>query len=174
MSNGTRCKAERSEVRIWNSGTQENGAPSLTSAQGFGTISANMRDTHEGMPELVAAYERSGLYFGSVRVTIGGESRVFEFGVPIEDYKALRSILQTCPFERLPGIQYHYFIVPSIGRNGEHHANIEIRIEQGRNGRQVPFKVPLLLGRNLYWFAILKDFKDADHLHVVGEATSEG
>ena len=130
-----------------------------------------MRDTHDQMPEILDAYERGETYFGSVRVTIDDETRDLEFGVPIEDYKALRHILQTRPFDQLPGIQYRHFIAGSIGRLGENRASINIRIEQGHNGRQVTFEVPLSLARNLYWFFQLKDFKESAHLHAIDEAT---
>ena len=132
-----------------------------------------MRDTHEGMPELLAAFERDGSYFGTVRVTLGGETRDIEFGVPLEEYRSLCRILQMRPFDQMPGLQYRYFIAHSIGRAGEHSANIDIRIEQGRSGRQFPFEVPLPLARNLYWFAQLKDFSDASHLHVTPVVTQE-
>lgn len=130
-----------------------------------------MRDTHERMPELLDAYERGGSYFGSVRVTIDDESRDLEFGVPIVDYKALRHILQTRPFDQLPGIQYRHFIAGSIALLGDNRASINIRIEQGHNGRQVTVEVPLSLARNLYWFFQLKDFKNSAHLHAVNEIT---
>ena len=132
-----------------------------------------MRDTHEGMPELLAAFEREGGYFGTVRVTLSDDMRDIEFGVPPEEYRALRHILQTRPFDQMPGLHYRYFIGHSIGRTGEHSATIDIRIEQGRSGRQLPFEVPLLLARNLYWFAQLKDFSDASHLHVTPVVTQE-
>jgi hypothetical protein len=32
---------------------------------------ANMRDNHEGLPELINAFERENRYFGVVQVTIG-------------------------------------------------------------------------------------------------------
>jgi len=131
-----------------------------------------MRDTHEGMPELFAAFERDGRYFATVRVTLG-DTRDIEFGVPFDEYRALRKILQSRPFDQMPGLRYRYFIDHAIGRKGERSATIDIRIEQGRSGRQFPFEVPLSLARNLYWFAQLKDFSDASHLHVVPVAKQE-
>ena len=132
-----------------------------------------MRDSHGGMPELVDAYERSGLYFGIARVTLGQETRILEFGIPVEDYKALRRILQTRPFDQLPGLRYRYFITGSIGVCGEHRGTVDIRIEQGHNGRQIEFEMPLMLARNLHWFATLRDFGAASHLSVVVEATPD-
>lgn len=131
-----------------------------------------MRDTHEGMPELLAAFEREGRYFATVRVTLG-DTRDIEFGVPLDEYRALRHILQSRPFDQMPGLQYRYFIDHAIGRRSEHSATIDIRIEQGRSGRQLPFEVPLSLAQNLYWFAQLKDFSDASHLHITPLETRE-
>jgi hypothetical protein len=132
-----------------------------------------MRDTHEGMPELVAAFERDAQYFASVRVTLAGDTRDIEFGVPAEEYRALHRILQTRPFDQLPGLRYRYFIVPSIARRGEDAAAIHVRIEQGGSGRQFPFGIPLSLARNLYWFAQLTEFSAAAHLQVTPVAAQE-
>ena len=126
-----------------------------------------MRDTHEGMPELVAAYDRDGHYFGCVAVTIAGESRQLEFGVQAESYRALRRILQSRPYDKLPGLQYRYFIAHAISRAGPNTVSVDIRIEQGPNGRQFPFEVPFALAQNLLWFAGLKDFSAASHLRTV-------
>ena len=130
-----------------------------------------MRDTHEGMPELLASFERSGAYFATMRVTAGTETRDIEFGVPLDEYKALRRILQTHPFDPLSTLSCRYFIAGSISRAGEHTGKVDIRIEQGRDGRQFPFEMPLSLARNLYWFIQLRDFADASHLRTTSVAT---
>jgi hypothetical protein len=132
-----------------------------------------MRDTHEGMPELLAAFERDGSFFATARITLDDDARDIEFGVPEADYKALRRILQTHPFDPLSTLPCRYFIAGSIGRAGEHTGSVDIRIEQGREGRQFPFEMPLSLARNLYWFVQIRDFADAAHLHVTPVATQE-
>jgi hypothetical protein len=132
-----------------------------------------MRDTHEGMPELLRAFERDASYFATVRVRLAGDTRDIEFGVPLDDYRALQRILQTRPFDQLPGLRYRYFIVSSIGRASEHTGRVAVRIEQGGDARQFPFEVPLSLARNLYWFARLKQFSDASHLHSTPVAAQE-
>src|SRR5438874_8608997 len=132
-----------------------------------------MRDTHEGMPELLAAFERDGGYFATMRVTAGAETRDVEFGVPLDDYKALRRILHTRPFDPLSTLPCRYFLAGSIARAGEHTGNVDIRIEQGGDGRQFPFEMPLSLARNLYWFIQLTDFADAAHLHTTPVGTRE-
>ena len=126
-----------------------------------------MRDTHDGMPELLAADERDEHTFGLVAITIGSETRHIEFGVQSDGYRALRRILQSRPFDMLPGIQHRYFIANALNRAGPNSASVEIRIEQGNNGRNLQFEVPFALGQNLRWFADLKDFGATAHLRTV-------
>ena len=126
-----------------------------------------MRDNHDRMPELLTAYERDGQFFGAVAVTLGSECRQFEFGLPRDDYTALRRILQSRPFDQLPGLQYRYFIADSVSRTpGSSHVELSIRVEQGHTSRQFPFEVPQSLAANLLWFARLRDFTATSHLHA--------
>jgi hypothetical protein len=57
-----------------------------------------MRDNHKGMPEIVDAFEKAGLYFGIVEIQISSESKQFQFGISQNGYRALRKILQLRPF----------------------------------------------------------------------------
>jgi hypothetical protein len=68
-----------------------------------------MRDNHEGMPEIVDAFEEGGQYFGVVGVEIGGKLRVFRFGVSRAGYRALKRVLQLRPFDSLPGLEHRYY-----------------------------------------------------------------
>ncbi len=123
-----------------------------------------MRDNHDRMPELLAAYERDGNFFGAVAVTLAEGCRQFEFGVPRGEYIALRRILQYRPFDQLPGLQYRYFLASTAFRTPKGDIEVSIRIEQGDTSRQYQFQVPQSLGRNLFWFAQLTDFAAASHL----------
>jgi hypothetical protein len=124
-----------------------------------------MRDNHEGMPELLAAYERDGEFYGVAAVMLNSECRQFEFWLPGKAYIALRRILQTRPFDPLSMVQYHYFVADAYGRSPDSDiANISIRIEQGSTGRQFPFKVPVSLASSLLFFSKLKNFSNAAHL----------
>ena len=125
-----------------------------------------MRDNHDRMPELLSAYERDGQFFGAVAITLGSDCRQFEFGLPHSHYTALRRILQSRPFDQLPGIQYRYFIADSVRRLGGERVELTIRIEQGHSARQFPFEVPQPLAANLLWFARLQDFTGTSHLHA--------
>ncbi len=126
-----------------------------------------MRDSHDGMPELLGAYERDGQCFGAVAVTLDSEVRQFEFGLPRNDYAALRRIVQFRPFDQMPGLQYRYFVAGSVSRShGSSHVELSIRIEQGHTARQFPLEVPQPLAASLLWFAQLRDFAAASHLHA--------
>ncbi|MFZ2643761.1 MAG: hypothetical protein WA117_22405 [Verrucomicrobiia bacterium] len=120
------------------------------------------------MPELLAAYERDSNYFGVVAVTIGPDCRHMEFGIPPQSYQPLRRILQSRPFDKLPGLHYRYFIAHPPSRVPDSdRATLDIRIEQGSSGRQFPFEVPITLAATLLWFCELKDFNAASHLRTI-------
>lgn len=132
-----------------------------------------MRDNHDGMPEIVDAFEDDGQYFGVVGVEIGGESRKLRFGVSQAGYRALKRVLQAHPFDSLPGLKHRYYFA-------EAHWNVEdssdcgmrVRVEQGRNGKQFDVRAPKDLLANLGWFAELKDFSEAAHLPEVADSLS--
>jgi hypothetical protein len=125
-----------------------------------------MRDNHDRMPELLGAYERDGNFFGAVAVTLASECRQFEFGVPRDEYIALRRILQYRPFDQLPGLQYRYFLASLAFRTPKGDIGVFIRVEQGNTSRQYQFQVPQSLGKNFVWFAQLTDFAAASHLNA--------
>jgi hypothetical protein len=137
-----------------------------------------MRYNRDDLPEIRDAYERDGFYFGIVSVTRGRESRTFEFGVKVKAYSALKRILGMRPFDRMPGAQYRYFFVPTVGvkltafpKNGRPRGSVRsdkliasIRIEQGRLGKQFDVEAPRELIANLLWFYEMKDLAEAGHL----------
>ena len=94
-----------------------------------------MRDNHDGYPELLDAYERDGLYFGAVRVTIAGEAAAFEFGVEQRGYVSLKQILQTRPFDPLG--KHRYFFKGNFSKREPDSDTVSfgVRIEQGVNGK---------------------------------------
>ena len=122
-----------------------------------------MRDNHHGYPELVATYERDGLYFGVVRVTLLSNSAAFEFGVGRRGYVALTRILQSRIFNQMPGVAYRYFFTGSYGRElkDDNSVTIAIRVEQGTASKNVDFESPVSLASNLRWFFSLTDLNEA-------------
>ena len=125
-----------------------------------------MRDNHQGMPEIVAAYERDGLYFGIVHVEAGGEDAAFEFGVERQGYATLKRILESRPFGSMPGIKHSFYFTGSYGRKklNEEPASIQVRVEEGINGMNLSFDCPTSLASNLRWFLEMKDLREAGTL----------
>ncbi len=122
-----------------------------------------VRGTNQGMPEILNAYGRDGLYFGVVRATVSSNAASFEFGVEYQGYIALKQILQTRPFDLSPGTAYRYFFTGSYGRkklNAEP-VTIHIRIEQNEAAKTLDFDCPTSLASNLRWFLELTDFESA-------------
>lgn len=132
-----------------------------------------MRDTHEQLPELIAATERGGQYFGAVRVTLGDQSKTFEFGVDRSAFAVLKRMMAQRPFDTMAGTPYRYFFVPSVrsSLSGMDAAtrDVAIRVEQGRQSKQVEVTAPIGLIQNLMWFFQLKDFGEAKELREIKE-----
>ncbi len=131
-----------------------------------------MRDSHDGLPEILDAYEIDGSHFGVVQVQVDGRPCAFEFGVELGSFRALRRILQERPFETIAADTYRYFFVfvpdvPIAGDQEPEKAKLHIRIEQGHRGRQFHFVGPRALFANLSWFFQLEDLKSAAHLKQV-------
>ena len=127
-----------------------------------------MRDNHQGMPEILEVYNRDGLFYGVIAITLSTERQQFEFGLPQADYKALKRILESRPFDQLPGLKYRYFVSSATTLTPEKNlVEISIRVEQGRNVGHLIYEVPISLAANLLWFAHLKDFSMASHLKLL-------
>ena len=128
-----------------------------------------MRDNHEGMLEIVAAYERVSLYFGVVRVCTSSETAKFEFGVHRAGFLALRKILESRPFGSMPGVKHSFYFTGSHAKEESDRENVSIgvRVEEGMNGKNLPFDCPVPLAKNLKWFLQMKDLREAAALNRV-------
>lgn len=128
-----------------------------------------MRDNSECCPEIVDAYEREGLFFAVIRVTLPIESAAFEFGVEQKGYASLRRILQYRPFDNAPGLRYRYFFTGTYGRKvaGAEPVTISVRVEYGTKGKNFDFDCPTSLASNLRWFISLTDLAAASGLKRV-------
>src|SRR5262245_43240602 len=125
-----------------------------------------MRDNHEKMPEIVDATEESGHYFGIVQLERGSEQKRFRFGVSREGYLALKRALQIRPFDQMAGIQYRYFFAPAVRRLEGDRVMMTVRVEHGRDGKQLEVESPRDVVANLMWFCELDDWSKAQHLAV--------
>ncbi|SRR6266404_3661078 len=127
-----------------------------------------MRDTHEKLPELIRVFERDGGFFAIIGVTISDSTGQFEIGLSPDAYHAAKHILQKRPFDKLPGVAYRYFFVPTIRRLPDRErVEADFRIEQGRDASQFRFEIPEALASNLMWLFELKDFVSASHLRRI-------
>ena len=128
-----------------------------------------MRDNHEGLPEIVDAVERDGHYFGVAQVSFGGARHAFEFGVDAEGFRTLRKVLQFRPLGSTEPGSCRYFFAPSVGLVAPESelASFDVRVEQGREGRQFAFTGPRSLVAILVWFLELKSPAGASHLRGV-------
>jgi hypothetical protein len=124
-----------------------------------GRKSKEMRDNHDGYPELLDAYEREGYFFGAIRVIVAGEMAAFEFGLEKRGYISLKRILQSRPFE--PRGQYRYFFRGNFSEpeTALDVVRFSVRIEEGTNGKAFYFEGPISLVSNLLWFQSLKDLE---------------
>lgn len=128
-----------------------------------------MRDNSDGMPELVATYERDGNYFATVSIMIEGERATFEFGVEPTSHKALKRIFESHPLPEMPGVPYRYFFGGDFGRKriGHDPVTFSVRMEAGRSVGKLRFDGPTSLVANLLWFRGLKKLEEASALRRI-------
>ena len=123
-----------------------------------------MREDVRKHPEIVDAFQRGDHFFAAIGLHREQTERVFELGISSASYAALKRILNSRPFYAMPGLAYRRFFLPVYSRNDGNSAEVEIRIEQGRDGKAFPFKLPKELIANLLWFDQMTDFRPASHL----------
>src|SRR5688572_3067501 len=69
--------------------------------------------------------------------------------------------LRTCQSSRPAS-----FFVPSVRRLAAGQVMMTVRVEQGKDGKQVEIEAPAALVANLLWFFELSDWIHAEHLRV--------
>jgi hypothetical protein len=80
---------------------------------------------------------RASITFGLVQLERLGEQRRFRFGVSRDGYLALKRALQLRPFDQMPGSAVRYFFVPAVRRLEAERVMMTVRVEQGRDGKQI-------------------------------------
>ena len=124
-----------------------------------------MRDSNEGMPEIVDALEQDSKFVCIIRVKFGDTSKQFQFGISLDGYRALKKILQLRPFDAMPRVNQKYYFARSYSQvPGSSDCKAVVRVEQNRDGRQLEVRVPRDLLSNLLWFAEIRDPAEAAHL----------
>lgn len=125
-----------------------------------------MRDNHNGMPELVDAFENNGQYFGVIAAVEDDKERRFRFGLSLQGYRSLRRVLQDRPFDLMPGLNYRYFYSRSQKCAPEEKYKMTVRIELDRDAKQKDFDIPKDLHANLLWFQRLDSLASGEHLEI--------
>jgi len=123
-----------------------------------------MREDVRKHPQLVDAYHRGDHFFAAIGLHREESDRVFELGISARSYEALKRVLNFRPFSTMPGVAYQRFFLPIYGRNDGDTASVEIRVEQGHDGKAFRFDWPKELIANLLWFDQMTDFRPASHL----------
>ena len=115
-------------------------------------------------PEIVDVYQRGDHFFAAIGLNREQSERVFELGISAASYAALKRVVNFRPFDAMPGLAYRRYFLPIYGRNAGDTANVEIRVEQGREGKTFNLELPKHLIANLLWFDQMTDFRPASHL----------
>jgi hypothetical protein len=125
-----------------------------------------MRDNHEGLPEIIDAVRKDDRYFCVVALERKGEERRFQFGISRDGYLGLKRVFELRPVGSMPGTKSRWFFVPAYSRLSQNRVRMTVRVEQGREGKQMETEAPLDLAANLKWFLELEDWSKAEHLRV--------
>jgi hypothetical protein len=125
-----------------------------------------MRDNHEKLPEILEALKENENSFCVVAMERAEKTKQFRIGISRESYLALKQLFETRPFDQMPRISYLYFFVPNVQRLDDGRVRMTVRVEQGKDGKQIEIKTPKELFANLKWFFELDDWSKADHLRV--------
>jgi hypothetical protein len=128
-----------------------------------------MRDNHEGMPELIRAFEKDGHYFLIIEIDWEHQKKRYQFGVLRKNYLILQRILETRTFDMMPGLKYRYFYAGSSHPLDLSSASMFVRIELGRDAITREFEIPKELHANLLWFTQLKSIEDARYLEIADD-----
>ena len=123
-----------------------------------------MRSNDSFMPEIIETFEKNGSYFCIIQLERNNESRRYRATVTGDSYSALRKILSQRPFSTMPGVVYRYFFVPVWFKTLDGKRAIVVRVEQGRDSKQVDVEATQELSVTLTWFHQLKDWNEAEHL----------
>jgi len=117
------------------------------------------------LPEIVDAYDRDGVYFAAIRLKRADKDRVFELGISMRSYSALRRMFGMRPFDQMSRVPQRYFFVPKYSKRDDPERCIgTVRLEQGKDGRNFDVEMPKTLIAHLLWFHEMETLEPAAHL----------
>ena len=115
-----------------------------------------MRDSNDGMIEIVDSIKKDDSYFSIIRISFGNEILMLRFGITADDYSRLKNIVTFRPFENLGAGNYRYYFANSYSR-GDIVSKISVRVEQSKQHKQFEFPVGNGYVANLLWFGQIKE-----------------
>lgn len=124
-----------------------------------------MRDTNEGMVQIIDAIKENGFYGCVARIALNNEEIQVKFGTNEMGYMLLKKLLSFQPFEKVSSGKYRYYFSGSYCQHGEN-VLAGVRIEQGQRHKKFELELSQELNANLLWFLIQKDKSQIAHLIV--------
>ena len=123
-----------------------------------------MRDNSDRLSEILKITEEGDHFFCVVRLKQGEQIQDFKFGLSLSSRNALMKVLQTRPFDDMPGLKHRYYFIPGGAKIDDETARASFRIEAGHVGKNFDFILTKDLTANLIWFYELKDWNAAKYL----------
>jgi hypothetical protein len=123
-----------------------------------------MRDTNEGMVELLGATKIDSAFGCEAVIQLNGEDLRLRFNVSERGYMLLKKLISFQPFESVTAGKYRYYSTGSYRRKDEVNALAGIRVEQGTRHKQFELELPLLLVVNLRWLQQVTERQQVEHL----------
>ncbi len=125
-----------------------------------------MRDTHDGMIEILDANLNEGVYSSLVECLINSELLKLKFSIIASDYQRLKKILQFRPFENTGIAPYRYFFTLRYRKDVDNKdlAFFNIRVEQLDKHKQFEFCISQKYIANLLWINTIHDKKQIENL----------
>jgi len=126
-----------------------------------------MRDSNEGMIEIVGSQKNDSSYFSIIRLVWNSKDYTLKFGIVEEDYLNIKNIISFRPFENTGFSAYSYFFSGSYQKDHptKGDSTMSVKVEQQNKSKQYYFKISTGYIANLIWFkqvddqAILEQFK---------------
>ena len=124
-----------------------------------------MRDTNEGMVELLDALRENNSYGCKASITLNTEEIMVKFGTNEQGWILLKKLLSFQPFENVSSGKYRYYFTSSYRQKGED-VLAGIRVEQGQRHKNFELELTKELNANLLWFFLKKDKTEVAHLMI--------
>ncbi|GAA4051720.1 hypothetical protein GCM10022409_43230 [Hymenobacter glaciei] len=99
-----------------------------------------MRETNEGMVQILDALRENGFHGCKVRITLDSEDILVKLGMNEREFMQLKKLLSFQPFESIEAGKYRYFYAGVYWATATQEL-ARIRIEQGKRHKEFEFEV---------------------------------